>query len=211
MCEVTPEFVAEVVKALPKKDFWDYIPTYIAACTPAFALLLSYLFFKKQHIQSKNIKLIEKDVERLYNSADLFFEYADSVGLFFSMTRIKLEHLLNEAGVPKSIEDKTQKAANDVYDNFSAIHKSVFLLRSIGENDVAMLVDKYRQETIDFRKELNFIAKWDIEEKQLPTQFSLEMVDKIKVMQKQFGKEKEICLDEIAKCKKSLAIDKATK
>jgi hypothetical protein len=28
-------------------------------------------------------------------------------------------------------------------------------------------------------------------------------------MQKRFGKEKEMCLDEIAKCKKSLAIDKA--
>jgi hypothetical protein len=195
MCEVTPEFVAEVVKALPKKEFWDYIPTYIAALTPAFALLLSYLFFKKQHIQSKNIKLIEMDVERLYNSADLFFEYADSIGLFYSMSRIKLEHLLNESNVP-------------VYDNFTAIHKSIFLLRSIDENDVADLVEKFRQETIEFRKEINIITKWDVKNKQFPAIFSLEMIDKINAMQKRFGKEKEICLGEIAKCKKSLAINK---
>jgi hypothetical protein len=208
MCEVSPEFVAEVVKALPKKEFWDYIPTYIAALTPAFALLLSYLFFKKQHIQSKDIKLIEMDVERLYNSADLFFEYADSIGLFYSMSRIKLEHLLNESDVPVSVEEKTQKSANKVYDNFTAIHKSIFLLRSIDENDVADLVEKFRQETIEFRKEINVITKWDVKNKEFPAIFSLEMIDKINTMQKRFGKEKEICLGEIAKCKKSLAINK---
>jgi hypothetical protein len=208
MCEVTPEFVAEVVRALPKKEFWDYVPTYIAALTPGFALLLSYLFFNKQHIQSKNIKLIEKDIERLYNSADLFFDYADSVGLFFSMTRIKLENILSGEDVPGSVELKAQKAANDVYRNFAAIHKSIFLLRSIGEKEVAMLVEKYREETINFRKELNYIAKWDLKNKQLPEQFSLEMVQKIKDMQKRFAKEKEKCLDEIAKCKNSLSIDK---
>jgi hypothetical protein len=208
MYEVTPEFVAEVVKALPKKEVWEYILTVITALTPAGVLIFSYLVFKTQHIQSKNIKLIEKDIERLYNSADLFFDYADSVGLFFSMTRIKLENILSGEDVPESVELKAQKAANEVYGNFSAIHKSIFLLRSIGEKEVAMLVEKYREETINFRKELNYIAKWDLKNKQLPEQFSLEMVQKIKGMQKRFAKEKETCLDEIAKCKNSLSIDK---
>jgi hypothetical protein len=206
MCKVTPEFIAEVVKSIPTKDIWDYLLVFIPAFTPAIALVLGFVYFKKQHIQSRDIKLIEKDVDRLYNSADLFFDYADSIGLFYSMTRIKLEHLLTGDAVPESVESKTRAAANDVYAKFSAIHKSVFLLRSIGENDVATLVENYRIATIEFRKDINIIAKWNNVKEKLPENFSSKMVNKIERMQDHFGKEKVRCLDEIARCKRNLSI-----
>jgi hypothetical protein len=211
MYEVTPEFVAEVVKAIPKKEFWEYILLTISALTPICVLIFSYLVFKTQHIQSKNIKLIEKDIERLYNSADLFFDYADSVGLFYSMTRIKSKYLLDGIEVPSTVEEKTKKAGDDVYNNFGSIHKSIFLLRSIGENDVATLVENYRKETIEFRKEIIVLAKWDPKNEQLPELLSLEMINKINDKKEHYGKQQEHCLKEIAQCKKRLTIDKVAK
>jgi hypothetical protein len=127
------------------------------------------------------------------------------------MTRIKSKYLLDGIEVPSTVEEKTKKAGDDVYKNFGSIHKSIFLLRSIGENDVATLVENYRKETIEFRKEIIVLAKWDPKNEQLPELLSLEMINKINDKKEHYGKQQEHCLKEIAQCKKRLTIDKVTK
>jgi hypothetical protein len=197
--------IVQQIKVSSAKNWFDYVPILLSSSAPLIAVLFSYIFFSKQHTQSAKAKVAEKDIDRLYEAADLFFEYADSIGLFFSMTEIKSNILNEKKIVPESVNDKTLKATDEVYENFKCIHKAEFLLLSLGETDVAMKVGKYRTETIKFRKEIIELAKWD-SSKDYPDNLSHDLSNKIKAQRVKFNSEKNDCLASIAACKLRLKI-----
>lgn len=160
MNDINIEALAAIVGAVSEKTWIDHIPAILAGFAPLLAIWMSWKFFNDQHKQNAKNKVVEKDVERLYGAADLFFEYSDALNLYLSMVITKAGFLDRGEKVPDSVEDKTLKATDDVYPKINSIYKSYFFLRSLGADDIAQQVDDYREKTIKFRKNLFDIAKY---------------------------------------------------
>ncbi|ELB2751222.1 hypothetical protein QNF12_004115 [Vibrio alginolyticus] len=191
------------IKDGQSKSWVDFIPIWISSSAPLLAVILSFFYFNKQHVQSAKAKIAEKDVERLYEAADLFFEYADSLDLFFAMTEIKFGFLNQHKGVPESIDNKAIDAAEAVYGKFRCIHKSEFLLRSLGEENMAKEVESYREETIEFRKKVIDISKWKSGE-DYPSNLDDRLLKELQDKRTKFIKLRNNLLDKIAKCKENI-------
>ena len=105
--------------------------------------------------------------------------------------------------IPPSVNKKALEAAESVYSKFRCIHKAEFLLLSLDASDVAKKVGKYREDTINFRKKLVAITKWEAGH-DYPVLLSEELISTIKTERQKFIEERNDCLATIAACKQLL-------
>ena len=204
MDDINLEILAGVIGALSKKTWVDYIPTLLASASPLLAIILSWKFFNDQYIQSAKNKVVEKDVERLYGAADLFFEYSDALNLYLSMIITKSRFLEQGQEIPGSVDAKTIEATDAVYPKINSAYKSYFFLRSLGANDIAQQVNDYREKTIKFRKTLFDITKFKAGD-EIPACISdKKFIESIVNKRSLFTEERDAILVKMAEHKKVL-------
>lgn len=191
------EQVKELIEIATAKGFFDYI----SIALPLVAVLVTYFIFKKHAVQIINEKVIEKEVEKLYEAVECFFDYSDAVGLYFSMYEKKIGIILGGQNIDSTFNDKLVIATDAVYDNFRQVKKSSFLLRALGEKGVAIKIDSYWEQTVHIRKALFFLMKKYEENKNIAPlkDFTLDFSAKISAL----NDIKNDCLDDIAQCKKN--------
>ena len=204
MNEANLDILAAVIGAISAKSWLDYVPALLAGFAPLLAIWMSWKFFHDQHIQNAKSKIIEKDVERLYGAADLFFEYSDAMNLFLSMVFTKAKYIDRNEQIPESVELKTVQATDDVYPKINSIYKSYFFLRSLGANELADKVASYRNDTIDFRKNILRIAKMKDFGADVLTSEDKALIDEIATRRTNFTKERDEILVGIAEYKNVL-------
>jgi|WetSurMetagenome_2_1015567.scaffolds.fasta_scaffold05049_8 hypothetical protein len=190
------EQIKELIEIATAKGIFDYF----SMALPIIAVLVTYLIFKKHAVQIINEKVIEKEVEKLYEAVDGFFEYSDAVGLSFSMYEKKIGIILGGKSIDSTFDEKFKSATNAVYDNFRQVQKSSFLLRALGEIEVAMKIDSYWEQTVLLRKALLALMKTYEENNDLVAlkDFTLDFSTKIEAL----NDLKNDCLADIALCKK---------
>lgn len=207
MSELTPEDIKQIVAMLSDSSWFDHLLSLLTVLAPFFAFWLSYLFFYKQHIQNAKGKVVEKDIDRLYEAADLFFDYSDALNLYLSMVTKKAAFLLREEEVPASINTKTEEATDAVYPKIHSIYKSYFYLLSLGAKDIADSIDDYRKKTIDLRKSTMEIARCSAKEDL--TSLSQNTIPMIEKERANFVAARNAILIEIAAYKNNLISGRA--
>lgn len=191
------EQIKELIEIATAKGFVDYV----SMALPLVAVVVTYFIFKKHAVKIINEKVIEKEVEKLYEAVDCFFDYSDAASLSFSMHEKKIGIVLGGKNIDSTFDDKFKDATDAVYDNFRQVKKSSFLLRALGEEKVAIKIDSYWEQTVLLRKALLVLMKAYEENKDLAPlkDFTLDFRTKINAL----NDIKNDCLVDIAECKKN--------
>lgn len=195
------QFLLLVEKAT-EKSYFDYIALVVSSVVTLIAVGMSYFFFKNHSNQVTNEKVIEKEVDKLYEAVDCLFEFCNAVDLYFSMKEKSLSRLHKGEAIDSSFEKKVDEATDGVFVSFRHAHKASFILRALGEREVSSKIDIYRSNAIQLRKEI-YLIELNISKtdgiKQLET-FLVTYASRVSVLSKQ----KDECLDAVAQCKKRI-------
>lgn len=165
------------------------------------ALLLNYVIFRRHSNQYTTERIIEKEVEKLYQAVDCFFEYADTANLFFSMQEKNLENRAEgkEKYSSDGFKEKLKKATEDFHEKIHQIQKAIFLLQALGENQISTQIKTYREKTITLRKSIFEILQ-ELETKCNPAKAE-QFRNTLLTEKSQLEKLKDDCLNEIAHSK----------
>lgn len=188
--------IAEIIRAATEKSTIDYALLLLQAATPLAVIIFSYVSLRSHIKRVASEKLIEKDIERLYQSTDLFFDYADKINLFYSLEIKYLEKILEEKTPEESFTDKRTSASDAVFKSFESIRKCSLILASLGEKKLSKKIDKYRENSIELRKKI-----FDLESiaRTLSKTEQLQNIETIKAQKEGLIKNKERCLMKISK------------
>jgi len=207
MNEITPDHIKLLVEAITNKSIADYIPIFLSSAAPLVAVGMSYFYFRKQHIQSARGRVIEREIDRLFEAADHFFEYSDAIGLYLGMLAIKADYLSNDKDVPPNVQKRTLEATENVFPLINSAFKSEFFLRSLGANEIAVKVDCYRERSIHYRQQFLALAKSNSENDH--PSVNSDTVTSIESKRDEFINERNAILLQIAAFKDRLIRDNA--
>ncbi|MGO4179522.1 hypothetical protein AB2301_17835, partial [Vibrio cholerae] len=79
MEHLTYDQLLKLVEAATEKSIFDYVTLVVSSAVTLLAVGMSYFFFKNHSNQVTNEKVIEKEVEKLYEAVDCLFEFCNSV------------------------------------------------------------------------------------------------------------------------------------
>ena len=134
------------------KPFLETFAPYFAAFVSLFAILLGFWLHDKKVLKEK---VIEKEVAVLYEAHDAFFAYADAANLYFSLAETGLASVVKPGMVlPHFFDQQFLEAYQTFYREFRSVKKAAFLLRGIGQDDAADLLDQYFEATTGLSKTL---------------------------------------------------------
>ncbi|HFQ5096796.1 TPA: hypothetical protein ACGUU3_000010 [Vibrio vulnificus] len=202
MEHLTYDQLLKLVEAATEKSIFDYITLVVSSAVTLLAVGMSYFFFKNHSNQVTNEKVIEKEVEKLYEAVDCLFEFCNSVDLYLSMKEKSLLRLKQDEAIDGSFKIKVDEATDGVFASFKHAHKAAFILRALGELDTSSLIDVYRSDAIQLRKEI-YIAELNISKadgKQHLENLLSSYASRVSALNKQ----KDQCLDAVAQCKKRI-------
>lgn len=195
-----------VIKALLEETFqagfYEYFSLTVSSVVTLVAVGMSYFFFKNHARQVKNEKVIEKEVEKLYEAVDSLFIFTNASDRFFSMKRRYYLRLLEGNELADGLLTKTQQATDNVYDNFPHAHKAAFILRALGETDVSELVEKYRRDMVEARTRI--IEAEEAYDQSEDTAILNALIKDIEQIREKLENDKNDCVDAVANCKKRI-------
>lgn len=154
MLDLTFEQISLLIDQAGRKSLFDYIALLGQTIIPLAAMALSYKSIKSHARNIATEKVLEKEINRLYQSADCFFEYSDKANLYFSLSIRKITTKDIAKDEITSFEKKLQDASDAMYESITAIKKSIFMLNSLEESELAKKIDKFREESIKLRKKI---------------------------------------------------------
>lgn len=195
----TFEQIKELIEISSAKGGFDYLSLVLTSFSTLLAVWFGFFLYTK-HAE----KIItEKDIERLYEAGGCFFEFSDAVGLFFSMVQKEVENTLQKDqhdSYDLEFNDKVKKATNAVYDNFRQVNKAYFLLKALGEDEVAKRIDLYKNEALQLRKAYFGLMKtFKADKNPAPLE---AFYNDLPAKRDALIVSKDACLDDIAKCNK---------
>ena len=202
MENLTYDQLLKLVEAATEKSVFDYVTLLVSSVVTLLAVGMSYFFFKNHSNQVTNEKVIEKEVEKLYEAVDCLFEFCNSVNLYLSMKEKSLLRLQNDEVIDGSFKIKVDDATDGVFTSFKHAHKTAFILRALGELDTSLKVDTYRSDATQLRREI-YLAELNISKpggrEQLESLLA-NYTNRVIALNEQ----KEACLDAVAMCKKRI-------
>lgn len=152
MLDLNADQIEYLIEIAGQKSFFDYLSLFLQTLVPLGALAFGYSTLKTHARRITTEKLIEKDIDRLYQSVDHFFEYADKINLFFSLQLTKINKLHQRKPIEGSLDTKLTTTSDMVYANIANVRKASFILNSLGKPEIAKKLDHFRDETINIRK-----------------------------------------------------------
>ncbi len=202
MDNLTYTEIEKLIEIVTDKGVFDYVSLIVSSLVTLIAVGMSYFFFKNHSKQITNEKVIEKEVEKLYEAVDCLFEFCNAVDLYLSMKEKSLERLKSGKSIDGSFKDKVDAATDGVFSNFRNAHKASFILRALGELETSSKVDMYRSDAIQLRKEI-YIVELNIMKPDGITELN-KMLKNYAIRTSQLNKQKDECLDAVAQCKKRI-------
>jgi hypothetical protein len=202
MADFSSSEISQLIEIINNRNWVNHTVSLLAGVAPIVAIWGSFWFFNKQHVQIAKSKVIEKDIDRLYEAADLFFEYSDAINLFLSMLIKKADFMARDLEVPIPIMEKTREATDSVHPKIHSIYKSYFYLLSIGATDIAEKIENYRFRTLSIRKQHLILARCNQNDKIATLSFTaIELMESEKT---QLVAARDTILREIASFKRKL-------
>lgn len=110
MDKLTYPQLKELIELATAHGAFDYVSIVLSSVVTLVAVGMSYLFFRKHAVQVTNEKIIEKDVEKLYEAVDCIFRYSDSVGLFLSLKTKRYNQIIDGVSATTDFAEKIKKA-----------------------------------------------------------------------------------------------------
>lgn len=153
---MTFEEIKQITEMVTDHDWFDYATLICSVVVPTVAAGLSYIFFKKHASQVLNEKLIEREVEALYDVMDCFFSFSDAFGLYHSLSYKKFRNDLQLVSMVSDISVQVKTASDTVLLEHRSIKRGIFLMEAQGEDDAAKALDNYHQAAVEIRKRLYF-------------------------------------------------------
>jgi hypothetical protein len=153
---MTFEEIKQITEMVTDHDWFDYATLICSVVVPAIAAGLSYIFFKRHASQVLNEKLIEREVEALYDVMDCFFSFSDAFGLYHSLSYKKFRNDLQLVSMVSDISVQVKTASDTVLLEHRSIKRGIFLMEAQGEDDAAKALDNYHQAAVEIRKRLYF-------------------------------------------------------
>ncbi|GHX87152.1 hypothetical protein [Vibrio cholerae] len=202
MEHLTYEQFLQLVETATKKSFFDYIALVVSSAVTLLAVGMSYFFFKNHSNQITNEKVIEKEVEKLYEAVDCLFEFCNSVDLYLSMKEKSLQRLQKGEAIEGNFKTKVDEATDGVFASFKHAHKASFILRALGELEVSSKIDIYRSDAIQLRKEI-YLVELNVSNSEGLEQLNT-LLSNYAVRVSTLSKQKDQCLDALAQCKKRM-------
>lgn len=202
MNNLTYEQLLKLIEIATEKSLFDFVALVVSSLVTLLAVGMSYFFFKNHASQVTNEKVIEKEVEKLYEAVDCLFEFCNSTDLYFSMKEKSLLKMKNGEAIDGGFKNKVDDATDDVFAKFRYVHKAAFITRALGEFNTSSKIDIYRSEVIQLRKdiyavELEVLNNGGVEKLNV---FLSEYASRVNSLNKQ----KIECLDAVALCKKNI-------
>jgi predicted polyphosphate/ATP-dependent NAD kinase len=153
---MTFEEMKQITEMATSHDWFDYVTLICSVVVPAIAAGLSYVFFKRHASQVLNEKLIEREVEALYDVMDCFFSFSDAFSLYHSLSYKKFRNDLQLVPMVSDISEQVKTASDTVLLEHRSIKRGIFLLEAQGEDGAAKALDNYHQAAVEIRKRLYF-------------------------------------------------------
>ena len=202
MEQLTYEQLLLLVAKATEKSYFDYITLVVSSAVTLLAVGMSYFFFKNHSNQVTNEKVIEKEVEKLYEAVDCLFEFCNAADLYFSMKEKSLSRLQKSEAIDGSFKVKVDEATDGVFESFKHAHKASFILRALGEREVSSKIDIYRSDATQLRKEIYAV------ELNISNSDGVEQLENLLTTYASrvsaLSKQKDQCLDAVAQCKKRI-------
>lgn len=202
MDNITYEQLLLLIEEATSKSVFDYMSLIISSTVTLLAVGMSYFFFKNHALQVTNEKIIEKEVEKLYEAVDCLFEFCNAIELYFSMKEKSLNRINKGEEIEGSFKVKVVAATDGVYSTLTHVHKASFILRALGELDTASKIDSYRSDAIQLRKEI-YAAELNIASSD-GTKKLQKLLDEYASRVSELNKQKDLCLNAVAQCKKNI-------
>lgn len=202
VADLTYENMKQLVEIATGKGTFDYLSIVLSSVVTLIAVGMSYFFFQNHAKQVTNEKVIEKEVEKLYEAVDCLFEFSNAADLYLSMKEKSLNRRISGIPIDGDFKDKVENATEEVFKNFRHVHKSSFILRALGESEASAKVDMYRSCMISFRKDIYKIEM--NADKNGVTQELHDFMSSYGTRKSKLDKERDKCLDAVAECKKGI-------
>lgn len=146
------EEIKDLITIATSHDAFDIWSLILTSAVPLAAIILSYISFSRHTHQITQEKLIEKDVEKLYEAVDYFFEYSDIANLYFSLQIKNINSILTGKHLEHSFDAKLESSSEEFFGKIQKIRLSSFLFRALGKEEISEEIDAYREKTINLRK-----------------------------------------------------------
>lgn len=91
-----------LITEITEKSMFDYISVFAPTLITLIIAFFTYNSFSKRILKLKSEKIIEKDIEKLYEASQYISEYSDAAGLFFSMMDKKSIRLIEQRETEKN-------------------------------------------------------------------------------------------------------------
>lgn len=145
------KIVLLAVNKFTDRGFFDYFAIILPSLITIIALLQSVYFYRQStSLQSKQY-IAEKELTRFYDALDCFFSFSDKAGLFFSLKKYEYSRIANKKQIENSFRAKIDDANSSVTDSFKDVEKTIFILHSIGLDELADEVNVYKTSIVSFR------------------------------------------------------------
>lgn len=202
MIDNTFNQIKELIEIATSHDWFDILSLVITNLITIIAVGSSIFIFNRHAVQVSTERVIEKEVEKLYEASDCLFTFSDAANLYFSMSKYNIDRIIENKSMDNDFPDKLKQSSDDIYQKISSVKKSEFLLKSIGANGAADFIKTYNTDTIELRTQIyktmnKFNTNNSIQDLETFLPFLKSEIERLNIL-------RDECLVEIAKSKANL-------
>lgn len=150
---LTLEQYNELLSKITDKDLFDYISLLVPSGITLATLYWSHKAINRQAELLKDEKLFSKELEAIFETQDLLFNYFNASNLFFSLNEKEFNNVLKGSDI-KIGEGKADESSEAFYEAITDFKRAAFLMRALGKEDIRAALDQYHSNCIALRKEV---------------------------------------------------------
>lgn len=146
--------LASAIALITEKSWIDYAIQILPSITTIVVIIITYQSISRRIQQLKNEKIVEKDIDKLYEASEYLYDYLDMAGLFFSMMNkqsIRIKEGRDITG--EHFKDKVTLGSDGLFDKFSDLKRSMLIFKTLEAHNVVKDIEKIHSLVLTNRKQ----------------------------------------------------------
>jgi hypothetical protein len=142
------------ITPLFERTWIDYAIQILPSVTTIIIIVVTYQSIARRIRNLKNEKVVEKDIEKLYEASHYLYEYLDMTGLFFSMLNKQAIRVRENRDIEgEHFKGKVQFGSDGLFEAFSKLKKSILIFKTLEADRLVEHIEKIHRFVLKNRKE----------------------------------------------------------
>ena len=146
------EFI-KTLELITQKDMIDIIASLAPIIISIIAIVFTYQSFKSKLKEVHYEYVIAKNIDRLHEASDLFFEYLDSQKLFFSMAEKVCIREIEGRSIEGEFHDKYKITQERSFQSFSGLFKAAFIYETLNQDDLSERLKELHEYIVEEKRQ----------------------------------------------------------